>query len=209
MKRLAALALVTLFNVGAVLGPASGGDKGDKNETGTLDSPYYPLKIGTTWDYVANSKKVTVKVTKHEDINGVKCARLETDTGGGAVMSEDLTVKEDGVYRVRAQGKDVKPPFLMLKLPPKKDDSWTVDSMAENFAIKGKLSVAADSEKVTVGKETYDAVLVKSSDLKMGGQAAVMECWYAKDRGMVKQHFRIPGASLDVTVELEKFTAGK
>jgi hypothetical protein len=63
-------------------------------------------------------------------------------------------------------------------------------------------------EKLTVGNDSYDTVSVKSSDFVMGGQNVSMEAWYAKDVGMVKQHFKLPGADYDVVLELTKFTAG-
>src|SRR5439155_2911588 len=116
-----------------------------------------------------------------------------------------LAVKEDGVYRVRANGEDIKPPFLVLKLPPKKGEEWSVDCNAKGFVIQGKLSIAADDAKISVGKTEYTTVLVKASNLKMGGQNASMDAWFAKDVGMVKQHFKLPGVGLERTVELEKF----
>src|SRR5438034_10502018 len=107
MKRLAPLTVLALFSLCALFGSASGGDKGDKGgkaEQDLLENPYYPLKVGTTWEYIANSKKVTVKVTQHEKVGDVLCAKLETDSGSGAVITEHLTVTNGGVYRVRAQG---------------------------------------------------------------------------------------------------------
>jgi hypothetical protein len=210
MKRLAPLTLVTLLGLGVLFGSAQGGDKGDKGDKGqtSLDNPYYPLKVGTTWEYAAGGKKITVTVKSHEDIAGTgKCAVLETETGGGK-LTEHLSVRSDGIYRVRANGKDITPPYLVLRFPPKKGEEWQIDSKTDNFAITGKLAIA-DEAKLTIGKDEYSTILVKSSDLKMGPQAAAVETWYAKDRGMVKQHFRIPGAGFDITLELEKFTPAK
>jgi hypothetical protein len=202
MKRLAFLAPLTMI-ICAVLGSARAGDKGD-----SLDNPYFPLKVGTTWEYAAGGKKVSVTVKTHEDVPGSgKCAVLETDAAGGK-LTEHLAVKADGIYRVRANGKDITPPYLVLRFPPKKGEQWQIDSKTDNFTIKGKLAIA-DEQKIKIGATDYDTLVVKSSDLKMGPQDAVLEAWYAKDRGMVKQHFRIPSAGFDITLELEKFTPGK
>ena len=203
MKRLLASTVLTVLAAGLLLAPAKGGDKG-------LDSPYFPLKKGSSWEYLADGKKITVTVTDHEKVGDLMCAKVETDLGGGNKMLEHLAVKEDGVYRVRANNEDIKPPVLILKLPPKKGDEWTWDSAIKGYAIKGKLSVTADNLKINVQKTEYPAaILVKGTDLKMGTQTGTVDTWFAKDVGMVKQHFVLPGSGLDRTVELEKFTPGK
>lgn len=132
--------------------------------------------------------------------------RIEGDSGKG-VETEHITVKPDGIYRVRSNNKEINPPLLLIKLPTKKSDSWTVDSSVQNFSVKGKLTVG--EEKLAVGKTEYDAVSIKSSDLVLGGQNVAMETWYAKDVGMIKQHLKMPALDYDVVLELSKFTAGK
>jgi hypothetical protein len=186
-------------------------DSEKKAPAAALTSPYYPLQVGNAWEYVSGGKKIVVKVTAIEMVDGMSCARLETDASG-AVVAELVTVKKDGIYRVRANNQDIKPPFMLLKLDegqqtPKQGDSWPVDSKVQNFVLKGKLTTG--EEKLTVGKTEYDTVSVKSTDMTMGEQSASLEAWYAKDVGMVKQHFRLPAADLDVVLELVKFTPGK
>ncbi len=205
MKRYLFLA-ATIILLCSMWNPLTGSDQAGEKKTAELavSCEYYPLKIGNTWEYQSGGKRIVVKVTAIESINGMDCARLETGTDQGPV-AEYLTVKTDGVYRVRVNDKDVKPPLLLLA--PKKGESWTVDSMVKNFALKGKLAVS--EEKLTVDKTTYDALSVKSSDFTMGEQSAAIESWYAKDVGMVKQHLRLPGADLDIVLELVKFTPGK
>ena len=140
MKHLFALTTLAVVGLGLLFVPARGGDKG-------LDSPYFPLKKGTTWEYVADGKKITTVVTDHEKVGDLLCAKIETDLGGGQKIVEHIAVKDDGIYRVRANNEDVKPPFLMLKLPPKKGEEWTVDSTAKGFGIKGKMTIAADEDR--------------------------------------------------------------
>ena len=113
MKHLFALTTLAVLGVGLLLVPARGGDKG-------LDNPYFPLKKGTTWEYVADGKKITTVVTDHEKVGDLMCAKIETDLGGGQKIIEHVAVKDDGIYRVKANNEEVKPPFLILKLPPKR-----------------------------------------------------------------------------------------
>ena len=205
MKRILFLA-ATIVLLCTISNPLRGGNQAGEKKPAELaiSSEYYPLKIGNIWEYQSGGKRIVVKVTAIETINGMDCARVETTTDVG-VVAEYLTVKSDGVYRVRANNQEVKPPLLVLAT--KKGETWTVDSMVQNYALKGKFAVGED--KLTVGKTAYDTLNVKSSDLTMGEQSAAIESWYAKDVGMVKQHFRLPAAELDIVLELEKFTPGK
>src|SRR5579885_1199326 len=110
------------------------------------ETPYYPLKVGSTWHYRAGESKFTIRVAGHEKVGDVTCALLETIREGKVVGSEHLAVTADGVYRYdftlpqsQSDPKDktktvkqpvkqsLKPPILILKLPPKSGDGWKVD----------------------------------------------------------------------------------
>jgi hypothetical protein len=202
MKRLSVLVGVALLLASADLASvALGGDKDklDKNE-------YYPLKVGTKWEYLAAGKKIVVEVKAHEMVDNMLCARLETDSGG-ATLTEHVTVKEGGVYRVKAQGNKIEPHFLLLKLPPKTGDKWENKCAITGVNIQGTLAIS--QAELTIGSTKYDTFLVTSTDLKVGGQDAQMKAWFAKDKGMVKQTFSLPNSGVDVTLELDKFTPGK
>jgi hypothetical protein len=203
MKRVLTIT-VLVFMPGVLLASANAYSSNSADDP--LANPYYPLQVGNTWEYLSGGKKIVVKVAAHEKIDDQLCARVETDSGARPV-SEHLTVKEGGIYRVRANGQDIKPPFLVLKLPPAKGESWNIDSNIQNFPVKGKLTEG--EEKLKVGKTQYDTVSVKSSEMVMGGKGVTMEAWYAKDVGMVKQHFRMPEADYDIVLELSTFTPGK
>jgi hypothetical protein len=204
MKRLSVLAGVAMLLASANLASvALAGDK-DKLEK----TEYFPLKVGNTWEYLTSGKKIVVTVKAHEMVSGMLCAKVETDLSG-VLLTEHITVKDGGVYRVQANGKKVEPPFLILKVPPKAGESWTNKSSLEGFIIEGTMTVA-EEKNVKVGSKDYDTLfLVSSSNLKVGGQDAVMKTWFARDVGMVKQIFQMSGSNIDVTVELDKFTAGK
>jgi hypothetical protein len=204
MKSLARLGtgILLLLSLGVLWTPVAANDNTAVDDIRT--SPYFPMKVETTWEYISAGKKIVVKVAGHDEIDGQTCARLETDSGGRKLV-EHVTVKEDGIYRVRANGVEIKPPLLLLQLPPTEGASWTVDSTVQNFALKGKMTVG--EERLTVNAKSYDAISVKSSDMVMGGQSVSTETWYAKDVGMVKQHIKLP--DYEVVLELTEFTAGK
>jgi hypothetical protein len=204
MKHGMTLAVGTVLALGGLLAPVSGSaPQGDTN----LDNPYFPLKVGATWEYNNAGKKVTLKVAAIDQIDGVgKCARLEGDFGAGPV-NEHVTVKEDGIYRVKSNNQDLKPHLLLLKLPPKKGDTWDINSTIQNYTVKGTMAV--DEVNVKAGKSSYDTFHVKSSNLSMGGQPVELETWYAKGVGMVKQRLKLPNSDQEINLDLEKFTPGK
>jgi hypothetical protein len=95
---------------------------------------------------------------------------------------------------------------LFFKLPPKKDQSWNVDSKAGGASIKGTFKDAGE-EDVKVPAGSYKAVVVASQDLEANGVKMSITYYFAKDVGMVKQVVEIAGQK--VIVELEKYEAGK
>jgi hypothetical protein len=171
-------------------------------------TPYFPLKVGDTWDYHMGDTKFTLKVAKFEEVDKQNCARLEM-TVGGKVHSYDLiAVKADGVFRYVTDGNKAEPPVCFLKLPSKKDETWKVES---SVAGQGKLTgtfKSGEVEEVKVGDKKYEKVVtVSSDDMVAGGQKISVTYYFAKDVGMVKQTLSVNGQQ--VVIELDKFEAGK
>jgi hypothetical protein len=169
------------------------------------DASFFPIKVGSSWEYASGGKKVVVKVAAHEKVGDVMCARFETSTDGGA-FSEHVAVKSDGVFKFRANGQNIEPPLLMLKLPAKKGDSWSVKSEVQGYSIFGKYAVS--EEKISVEKVDYTTISVKSSDLILAGRLTMLEDFYAKDVGLIRKTVKMPDAQIDVVIELVKFTPG-
>jgi hypothetical protein len=177
------------------------------------ETPYYPLQVGTTWHYKAGDGKFTVRVTKHEKVGNVLCARLEVRRDGKVVGWQHLAATTDGVYRHdltdqhtdKAVTQTPKPPILVLKLPPKKGDTWKVDSKANGQAFRGTFKI--DEQKIKVPAGEYQAIRVTSQDLEASGLKPVLTTYYASGVGMVKQVIQEGSATREI--ELEKFEAGK
>jgi hypothetical protein len=203
MKRLGALlgVMVLVFSADLV----SVALAGDKDKLDKIE--YYPLKVGTKWDYLVNGKKVTVTVTAHETMDGVPCAKLETDAGG-VPITEHLGVQDGYLVRVRANNQKVEPPFKLMKLPLKSGEQWNNDSKLGAFTIAGKMAVTED-KKTKVGNSVYDTMLVTSSDLKVAGQDATMKSWFDKNKGLVKQTYVLAASGVEINLELTNFTPGK
>jgi hypothetical protein len=187
------------------------------------ETSYYPLNVGTTWYYRAGDSKFTIRVARHEKVGDTLCALLETRRDGKVVGSEHLTVTNDGVYRLdltfpqlQSDPKDkaktartlvsqsLKPPILILKLPPGKGDSWKVDSKGDGKTFRGSFQI--EEQEITVPAGTYKAVRIASQDLEVNSLKATITTFYADGVGMAKQIIEMGEAKIEI--ELEKFAAG-
>jgi hypothetical protein len=175
------------------------------------ETPYYPLKVGTTWHYSAGDSKFTIRVVRHEKVGAVLCALLETKRADKVVGSEHLAVAADGVYRHDLMVMDktpapqvLKPPMLVLKLPPKKGDSWKIDSKGDGKTFRGSFQVG--EQEITVPAGAYKTFRVASQDLEVNALKPAITTYFAEGIGMVKQTIEMGDAKIEI--ELEKFEAG-
>jgi len=176
-------------------------------------TPYYPLQVGTIWHYKSGDAKFTIRVVRHEKVGEVLCARLEVNRDGKVVASQHLTVTADGVYShdltEQSSGKVVtqtpKPPLCVLKLPPKKGDTWKVDSKGDGKIFRGAFTIGEQKIKVAAGD--YETVRVTSQDLEVNALKPTITTYYARGVGMVKQVIQVGDATTEI--ELEKFESGK
>jgi hypothetical protein len=207
MNRLARLLLVCPVLFGSAAALAARDDLAER--------PYYPLQVGTTWHYKAGDREFTIRVAKHERVGDTLCALLEVTRDGKVTASEHLAVSIDGVYRhdqtkIGKDGKEstqtLKPPLLVLRLPPKKGEKWQVESQADGETCRGTYQIAGE-EEVKVPAGTYKAVRVASQDLEIGGIKPVVTTYFAPGVGMVKQVIQV--GNVKTEFELTKFEAGK
>lgn len=188
------------------------------------ETPFYPLQVGTTWHYRSGDSKFTIRVARHEKVGDTLCALLETKREGKVVGSEHLAVAADGVYRhdltspqLQSVPNDkaksakilvsqtLKPPILVLKLPPKPGDSWKVDSKGDGTIFRGGFQAA--QQDVTVPAGTYKkAFRVASQDLEVNSLKPTITTYFAEGVGMVKQVIEMGDAKIEI--ELEKFETG-
>jgi hypothetical protein len=169
------------------------------------ESPYYPLKVGTTWTYGSGDDRTTMKVVKHERVGGRPTALVEVTNADGSRLTENVAVNDAGVYRVAAGGHRIDPPLLLLRLPPKPGGTWAVKSKVLDGEMAGTFTSRAARVKVPAGE--YEAVTAESDDLRMGDAKFPIKYYFAKGVGMVKQVVKV--GDEEVVLELEKFEAGK
>jgi len=171
------------------------------------DSPYYPMRDGTTWTYKAGDSKFALKVVKHETVQTSNCARIETIQDGKTIASEDVFLKDGSVYRLRSDDKLIDPPVLILKQPAKPGDVWSIDSNTESkTSLKGTFKYGEEQITWAGEKDPVQAVTVHCDDMDANGAKYAFTTYYVKDKGMVKQV--IDAGGLKVVIELEKYEPG-
>lgn len=204
MPRLAyALALSPLLL--ALAGPAPADDK-------MLATPYFPLDVGTTWHYRMGEARYKVKVTKHEKLNNVLAAKLESfgdkdkflSSEHYAVVSEQEGLK---VVRVATNDKPLVPPVPVLRLPAQKhlNVPWNFDSKLDGQVLRGKFRIRSADGEVTVPAGKYRAVLVEGVDLEVLGNKVNLAYQFAEKVGLVKTTMQVGGQTY--VADLEKMEA--
>lgn len=184
---------------------AKGKEKAEKAET-IKASDYYPMAVGNTWNYKLGDMKFSMKITKHEMVDKVLCARVEMIVDNSVKAFEHIGVTPDGIYRFSYEGKKTEPPVRILKLPPKAGDSWEVNAKVGGEVLKGVLKGGEEDVKVPAGNYPK-AVTSTADDFDANGTKMAFKYFFAKDVGMVKQELDVNGQK--AIIELEKFEPGK
>jgi hypothetical protein len=171
------------------------------------ETPYLPLQKGNTWTYKIGDKSFVLRVADHEKVGGVLCARVEMLTDGKVQLFEHLGVTADGIYRYSISGTHLNVPIRILKLPPKKGDTWNINAKGPGETLEGKVT-AGEEDEVKVPAGTYKKVVTSvCDDLKANGLECRFTYYFAEGVGIIKQKVQI-GTEMTV-FELEKFEPGK
>ncbi len=169
------------------------------------DNEYYPLQVGNSWDCKAQGQALTIRVAKHEKIDGKMCAVLETVLNGGVVATETISADKDGVYRHMVMGQKAEPAVMIMKSPPKEGDSWKIDSKLGGQELKGESKISIEDIDCPAGN--FKKAVAVVSELQVMGQTIEAKIWYAKDVGPVRTQMTIAGNK--IVIDVEKFNKGK
>jgi hypothetical protein len=175
-----------------------------------VESPYYPLKVNTTWTYktndgTKNERKLVMKVTKHEKVGNTLCALIESSVDGKVIGNEYVGVNADGICRFKVGDGLATPPLCFLKLPPGMN-TWKTKGTIKDEKFEGTFQSGKEEVEVPLG--TYQTVTAKADDLDINGIKGIGVTYYfAKDIGMVKQIIKLPTGS--VVLKLEAFESPK
>ena len=170
-----------------------------------IETPYYPVKVGTRWEYRLKGQNtpIIMRVAKHEPIDGKLCALVETVVDNNVVASEHIRPEKDGVYRYTSLGQKAEPPLMFLKLPPAESQTWKVETQIMGQAAKGTFTMEKEQIEVPYSKNKLTAFVCKSADMEAAGQKISTITWFVEGVGMARQHANIAGT--EVVLELQKF----
>jgi hypothetical protein len=195
-------------------------DKGtDKNTPKMGETPWFPLQKDTTWTYKLTDgkaeSKLVVRVKAHEvvkaKINDKEedrlCARLEVVVDGRVMEFEHLCVEPDGIYRCSLGGNRPDKALLVLKLPPKKGQTWPVESKIKDETVKGTFTEGEEAKVKVPAGEYEKVVTTEAKDLDLNGLKVSFTEFYAEKVGPIKKVITV--GPQKATYELEEFKAGK
>lgn len=179
--------------------PAKPGIKGDPNKFN-----YYPLDVGNAWHFRlninGNNVPSSVRISKHENINGVLLARLDSLNGP---ITEHLTQTDKGIFRHRINGAAVTPAFQLMPYPPVVGAKWsnefTTDLEPGRHRYTGEIQ---QEEVVTVPAGKFKTLRVHLRINQLGNPVDTTY-WFANGIGFVKQQVSVGG--LDMMMELDRF----
>ena len=175
-------------------------------------APFLNLKVGAVWTYANGSAEGKVKVTGKEKIGDVETFVLATEIGGASTEKEFISIDMTGIRMHRqASGDrvtDYAQPFLRLKLPPAKDDTWEWkgDIGKEKATVVFKNE---GEEDVTVPAGKYKAWKITAA-IEIGGMKHQGANWFAQGVGIVRQQstFESGGRKHHSLIELKSFEPG-
>lgn len=173
------------------------------------DTPWFPVQEGTTWTYRLEGHRVVVRIAKPEKQGKIWCARVETLDKNEVVAVQHVAVTAEGISRVAHNGEKIEPPLLLLKLPPAKGQSWSVDSKLTNRSGFDSYQAKFTSEPIdlsvpAIPSMTFQLVRV-STELKINGRALNVTSWYMEKVGLVKQRIVDGDRLQDMVLEKVEF----
>jgi len=165
---------------------------------------YYPLQVGNAWHYKVGDKRISTKVSTQEKIGDLMTARIETIVDGNVATTENVAQTAEGFARVAFSGQKTDKPVLFLKMPPKKGESWEINTKIGSEVVKGKF--IGDEEEIEVPAGKYKTV-TSAGEFEINGRPAAFKYWFAPNVGVVKLNVKFD--NMDITAELQKFEPAK
>lgn len=184
--------------------------KADADEPQLAKGDYFPIKLNSISMFRSPGVELETRCARMEKFADIDCARMENYVNGKLHSFEHVETKPEGVYRVGYNGDKLEPPILLLKLPVRAGDVWSVRTKIKGDLIEGVYKTFVES--IATANGNFVAVLVKSDNLTTtsadGKTKATVAAayWYAPNVGLVKHSMTHAGSITEG--ELFKFQPG-
>ncbi len=164
---------------------------------------FFPLYEGNQWTYtMSNGIEMTMKVTGFTDVEGVRCAVVESfiENSAEPVVSEEyLAVDSEGLkaYMAQMQGQEFvyDPPVLRIKLPFQKEQSWTATMEQAGMPVITSFK-SERIQEVSTRTGNFSCIVISSS-LTIPGQGTVAsESYYSDGVGLILQKMQAGGQTI-------------
>jgi len=164
---------------------------------------YYPLKEGNQWTYsMSNGMEMMMKVAGFADVDGVRCAIVET-TMGMQTNREYLAFDSQGLkaYMAETQGQEIQydTPVLRIKLPFVQGQSWTASMNQFGMSLTTTFE-SLGTEKVQTPAGNFQCIVVRSNINIPGQGPVVSDSYFADGKGLVRQTIKMAGQELISTL---------
>lgn len=160
-------------------------------------SLYYPHRAGDEWTYWITVQRgesvgggeITARITREENVNGVKCTVMESFRGDKLLTGNyyRVTNYEVIMYRQVHLGEkpvDFDPPSVILKSSPQKGQKWINPSKLNGFDTK---FTVLGEEKIETPAGKFRAWKIESRTDYSRTEYVQSLNWYAPGVGLVKQ----------------------
>ncbi len=155
---------------------------------------------------MSNDARLSVQVTGFTEIDGVRCAIVEstTEISTGTVTSREyLAVDTTGLKVYISQAEDQKlvynPPLTRIKLPFVQEQIWTSTITQADMELVTTFE-SSGTKQVQTNMGTFQCIVV-SSRANVPGQTTMMSVsYYADGVGLVRQEMQIGNQSIVVTL---------
>jgi hypothetical protein len=166
-------------------------------------SELFPVLPYNVWTYRIQGQedKLTVSVFDFKEKSGDRIYRFEGRLRNQTVSSEHLSIRKDGVYRIRHDNMEIEPALLICPSSPVKGKTWK--SVYKINDKKTTVTYECDTEEIIDRKNNKVKALVIRAHISEEKGEITNTCWYIPKDGLVKQV--IEEGDSKIVLELENY----
>jgi hypothetical protein len=160
----------------------------------------FPTAVGTKWVYEGDFGEHTQVISKVEDKGGAKIVTTEHVLADGKRSPHMVqSISEQGVYLIAERGVAYEEPWLMVKLPHRDGQTWSIKAKRGTLDFDSTVT-AGPFENVRVPAGEFTAARVEVEFWTVVGPRSKVTYWFAHGVGLIR---------MDDSTKLKSFKPGK